>query len=155
MTLGCLLPPVQVGGGVIEVLSTGGDASLGGDDWDAAIVQWLVETHLKPARIDCTVRPVAVVCVLDCRWHRHLIYGNGPTHPTVHPPTHLYLSLAPLQDPRVVANLRGVAEAAKIKLSSEERVVIRMPLGGGIEAVLTRQVRGWWAGAVWRWRWRW
>ena len=41
----------------------------------------------------------------------------------------------------MVANLRGVAEAAKIKLSTEEKVVIRMPLGGGIEAVLTRQVR--------------
>ena len=40
----------------------------------------------------------------------------------------------------MVANLRGVAEAAKIKLSTEEKVVIRMPLGGGIEAVLTRQV---------------
>ncbi|KAI3436735.1 hypothetical protein D9Q98_006150 [Chlorella vulgaris] len=86
---------LEVGGGVIEVLSTGGDASLGGDDWDAAIVQWLVDTHLKPARVDC-------------------------------------------KDPRLMANLRGVAEAAKIKLSSEERVVIRMPVGGGIEAVLTR-----------------
>lgn len=40
-----------------------------------------------------------------------------------------------------MANLRAVAEAAKIKLSSEERVVVRMPVGGGIEAVLTRQVR--------------
>lgn len=39
-----------------------------------------------------------------------------------------------------MANLRAAAEAAKIKLSSEERVVIRMPVGGGIEAVLTRQV---------------
>lgn len=41
-----------------------------------------------------------------------------------------------------MANLRAAAEAAKIKLSSEERVVIRMPVGGGIEAVLTRQVSG-------------
>lgn len=49
---------------------------------------------------------------------------------------------APPQDPRLLANLRGVAEAAKIKLSTEERVVIRMPVGGGIEAVLTRQARG-------------
>lgn len=46
---------MQVGGGVIEVLSTGGDAHLGGDDWDAAIMQWLIEEHLKPARIDCRV----------------------------------------------------------------------------------------------------
>ena len=45
------------------------------------------------------------------------------------------------QDPRLRANLRAVAEAAKIRLSSEERVTIRMPVGGGVEAVLTRQVR--------------
>lgn len=50
------IAPVQVGGGVIEVLSTGGDASLGGDDWDAAIMQWLVDSHLKPARVDVRVR---------------------------------------------------------------------------------------------------
>ena len=31
---------------------------------------------------------------------------------------------------------------AKIKLSSEDKVVIRMPVGGGIEAVLTQKVRG-------------
>lgn len=53
---GALLLIRQVGGGVIEVLSTGGHANLGGDDWDAAIMQWLVEEHLKPARVDCTVR---------------------------------------------------------------------------------------------------
>ena len=41
---------------MIEVLSTGGDANLGGDDWDGAIMQWLIDTQLKPARIDCTVR---------------------------------------------------------------------------------------------------
>ena len=54
-------PPhtLQVGGGVIEVLSTGGDANLGGDDWDGAIMQWLIDTQLKPARIDCTVRRCA------------------------------------------------------------------------------------------------
>ncbi|KAL4457798.1 hypothetical protein ABPG75_012663 [Micractinium tetrahymenae] len=88
---------LEVGGGVIEVLSTGGDAHLGGDDWDAAIMDWLIKEHLKPARVDC-------------------------------------------RDPRLLANLRGVAEAAKIKLSTEERVVIRMPVGGGIEAALTRQM---------------
>jgi molecular chaperone DnaK len=40
---------------VIEVLSTGGDPHLGGDDWDAAIVEWLETTHLKPAGVDCRV----------------------------------------------------------------------------------------------------
>ncbi|PSC71655.1 molecular chaperone [Micractinium conductrix] len=88
---------LEVGGGVIEVLSTGGDASLGGDDWDKVIMQWLIKEHLRPARVDC-------------------------------------------RDPRLLANLRGVAEAAKIKLSSEDKVVIRMPVGGGIEAVLTQKM---------------
>lgn len=27
----------------------GGDAHLGGDDWDAAIVTWLQQTYLEPA----------------------------------------------------------------------------------------------------------
>eukprot|EP00884_Botryococcus_braunii_P007549 jgi/Botrbrau1/16796/Bobra.150_2s0025.1 len=40
---------LEVGGGVIEVLATGGDPFLGGDDWDIAIVNWLLDTALKPA----------------------------------------------------------------------------------------------------------
>ncbi|GAB4820667.1 hypothetical protein N2152v2_007713 [Parachlorella kessleri] len=86
----------DVGGGVIEVLSTGGDPHLGGDDWDAAIMQWLMQEHLAPRGVDG-------------------------------------------KDPRVLANLRAVSEAAKVALSSREKVVIRMPVGGGIEAPLTRQ----------------
>lgn len=91
---GCL---PQVGGGVIEVLSTGGDPQLGGDDFDNAIVSWLVKDHLQPAGVDCS-------------------------------------------DPHIRANLRAVAEAAKVGLSTEEQVVVRMPLAGGIKAVLTRQL---------------
>ena len=30
-----------VGGGIIEVLSTGGDPQLGGDDFDACLIDWL------------------------------------------------------------------------------------------------------------------
>lgn len=30
----------------------GGDAHLGGDDWDAAIVQWLQQNYLQPAGVD-------------------------------------------------------------------------------------------------------
>lgn len=30
----------------------GGDAHLGGDDWDAVIVQWLKSTYLQPAGVD-------------------------------------------------------------------------------------------------------
>lgn len=47
---------LEVGGGVIEVLSTGGDPHLGGDDWDAALVDWLIKEHLKPKGVNCQVR---------------------------------------------------------------------------------------------------
>jgi heat shock protein 1/8 len=87
---------LEVGGGVVEVLAAGGDARLGGDDWDAAIVDWLVEQHLKPAGADIT-------------------------------------------DPRLRTAARAAAEAAKIKLSTEQAVTLRMPVAGGVEATLSRQ----------------
>lgn len=88
---------LEVGGGVIEVLSTGGDPHLGGDDWDHAIISWLIDSYLKPAGVDC-------------------------------------------ENAAILTNLKAVAEAAKIKLSTEEKVLIRMPIGKGIEAVLTRNM---------------
>ena len=87
---------LEVGGGVIEVLSTGGDPHLGGDDWDQAIVLWLEKEYLEPAGVN-------------------------------------------YNDPIIKANLKSVAEAAKLQLSVSDEAVIRMPLGGGIQATLTRQ----------------
>jgi molecular chaperone DnaK len=43
---------LEVGGGVIEVKSTNGDTHLGGDDYDEAIVQWLVGEFRKDQGID-------------------------------------------------------------------------------------------------------
>jgi len=91
---------LEVGGGVVEVLATGGEAYLGGDDWDRALSDWLAMNYLKPAGV----------------------------------PSHLS---------SVRANLRGVAEQAKIELSTQEKVVVRMPGGSGgrsIEVTLTRQL---------------
>eukprot|EP00775_Hariotina_reticulata_P011055 gene11055-11210_t len=78
---------LEVGNGTIEVLSTGGDAHLGGDDWDAAIVSWLIRDHLEPAGVDCN-------------------------------------------SPALAAKLKALAEYAKVKLSENESVTLRMPLGG-------------------------
>ena len=38
---------LEVGNGTIEVLSTGGDPHLGGDDWDNLIVDWLKKEILS------------------------------------------------------------------------------------------------------------
>jgi molecular chaperone DnaK len=43
---------LEVGGGIIEVKSTNGDTKLGGDDYDEAIVQWLVSEFRKDQGID-------------------------------------------------------------------------------------------------------
>jgi molecular chaperone DnaK len=34
---------IEINDGIFEVLATNGDTDLGGDDWDAAIVEWLTE----------------------------------------------------------------------------------------------------------------
>ncbi len=43
---------LEIGEGVIEVLATNGDMHLGGDDFDAVILNWMVETFLQEQGID-------------------------------------------------------------------------------------------------------
>ena len=43
---------IEIGDGVIEVLSTNGDTHLGGDDFDNRITQWLVDEFKKAEGID-------------------------------------------------------------------------------------------------------
>jgi len=43
---------LDVGDGVFEVLSTSGDNRLGGDDWDAAVVNWMAEEFKKTDGVD-------------------------------------------------------------------------------------------------------
>jgi molecular chaperone DnaK len=43
---------LDVGEGVIEVMSTSGDTHLGGDDWDERIVDWMIQEFKKDQGID-------------------------------------------------------------------------------------------------------
>ena len=45
---------LEVGDGIFEVLSTAGDTSLGGDDFDKALVRWLVEDFESKEGINLT-----------------------------------------------------------------------------------------------------
>jgi len=45
---------LEVGDGIFEVLSTAGDTSLGGDDFDKVLVNWLVNDFKKQEDIDLT-----------------------------------------------------------------------------------------------------
>ena len=43
---------IEIGDGVIEVLSTNGDTRLGGDDFDNRITQWMVDEFKKTEGVD-------------------------------------------------------------------------------------------------------
>ncbi len=43
---------LDVGEGVVEVKSTSGDTHLGGDDWDAAIMEWVIGEFKKEQGVD-------------------------------------------------------------------------------------------------------
>lgn len=43
---------IEIGEGVIEVLSTAGDNHLGGDDFDERITEWIVQNFKSEHRID-------------------------------------------------------------------------------------------------------
>jgi molecular chaperone DnaK len=51
---------LEVGGGLFEVKSTSGDTHLGGDDYDQAVIEWLVEEFKKDNGIDLSQDPMAL-----------------------------------------------------------------------------------------------
>ena len=50
---------LEIGDGVFEVKATHGDTSLGGDDWDEAVIQWLVTSFRNDHGVDLGVDPMA------------------------------------------------------------------------------------------------
>ncbi len=51
---------LEIGDGVIEVKATSGDNHLGGDDWDQAIVEWLVTRFKSSTGVDLTKDKMAM-----------------------------------------------------------------------------------------------
>lgn len=56
---------LEIGDGVFEVLSTNGDTHLGGDDFDNAIVHWLLEEFKKEHSIDLSKDKMALQRLRD------------------------------------------------------------------------------------------
>ena len=50
---------LEIGDGVFEVRSTHGDTSLGGDDWDDAIIDWLVNSFKNDHGVDLSADSMA------------------------------------------------------------------------------------------------
>src|SRR5881296_1696031 len=51
---------LEIGDGVFEVKATNGDTHLGGDDWDARIMDWIINEFKKDTCIDLSKQPDAV-----------------------------------------------------------------------------------------------
>ncbi len=51
---------LEIGDGVFEVKATNGDTHLGGDNWDEAIITWLVDTFKKDNGVDLRKDPMAL-----------------------------------------------------------------------------------------------
>src|SRR6516165_7318109 len=51
---------LEIGEGVFEVKATNGDTHLGGDDWDARIMDWIINEFKKDTGIDLSKQPDAV-----------------------------------------------------------------------------------------------
>jgi molecular chaperone DnaK len=51
---------LEIGDGVFEVKATNGDTHLGGDNWDDAIIAWLVDNFKKENGIDLRKDPMAL-----------------------------------------------------------------------------------------------
>ncbi len=50
---------LEIGDGVFEVKSTHGDTSLGGDDWDQRVIDWLVQSFKAKEGVDLAVDKMA------------------------------------------------------------------------------------------------
>jgi len=50
---------LEIGDGVFEVKATHGDTNLGGDDWDEAVIQWLVTSFRNDHGVDLGADPMA------------------------------------------------------------------------------------------------
>ncbi len=51
---------LEIGDGVFEVLGTDGDTQLGGDDWDNAIIDWIIDDFQKANSVDLSGQPDAL-----------------------------------------------------------------------------------------------
>ena len=51
---------LEIGDGVFEVKATNGDTQLGGDNWDATIIKWLVDEFKAENEIDLSKDPMAL-----------------------------------------------------------------------------------------------
>ena len=140
---------LDVSEGTVEVMSTHGDTHLGGDDFDKAIIDWIIAEFNKQEGVDLSGDPLAMQRVKDAAERAKIELSTAQTTEINQPfitsgpegPKHLVLTLSrakleELVTPLVEKTLEPVKKAlsdAKLQPSDIEEIVMvggmtRMPL---------------------------
>ena len=70
---------LELADGVFEVKSTNGDTHLGGDDWDRAIINWLIAEFKKDTGIDLSNDPMAMQRLREAAENAKINLSNQTT----------------------------------------------------------------------------
>ena len=108
---------LEVGDGFVEVIATSGDPNLGGDDFDAIVVEWLKAEFIKQHSSEISSQNVDRMVDSSDIWHKGKDMKKTGTIP----------SLSDLSDPYIESKLREKAEEARIALSTDLTVEISIP----------------------------
>ncbi|MBB65859.1 MAG: molecular chaperone DnaK [Waddliaceae bacterium] len=104
---------LEIGDGVFEVLSTNGDTHLGGDDFDNAIMHWLINEFQKEHGIDLSKDKMALQRLRDAAEKAKIELSGTPSTEINQPfitmdasgPKHLALTLSRAKLEELVHNL--------------------------------------------------
>ena len=140
---------LEIGDGVFEVKSTNGDTHLGGDDFDQAIIEWIVSEFKKEHGVDLTKDKQALQRIRDAAEKAKIELSSAQETEINQPyitqskegnPLHLTLKLTRAKLESLVSDLiertfKPVKEAlkdAKLKVSDIDEVILvggmtRMP----------------------------
>ena len=139
---------LRVGEGVIEVLATNGDTFLGGDDFDLAVVDWIIAEFKKEQGIDLSADKIALQRIREAAEKAKIELSSAQTTEINMPfisagasgPVHLQMTLnrSKLEQlteallARTTDPVSKVLEDAKVKAAEVDEVILvggqtRMP----------------------------
>ena len=131
---------LEIGEGVVEVLSTNGDTHLGGDDFDKKIIDWVVSEFKKSDGIDISKDPMAMQRIREAS-EKAKVELNGTQSTNINlpyitadssGPKHLSLNLSRSEFNRMIDDLiqrsitpcKAAVKDAKLDVSEIDEVIL-------------------------------
>lgn len=131
---------LEIGEGVVEVLSTNGDTHLGGDDFDKRIIDWVVSEFKKSDGIDISKDPMAMQRIREASEKAKIeLSGTQSTNINIpyitadsSGPKHLSLNLSRSEFNRMIDDLiersitpcKAAVKDAKLDVSKIDEIIL-------------------------------